>query len=146
MKLFKLALHRHQPLCFRTYTYTRCDRHLFVGSRVIFACDFPSPFLFFLLYLYRMCVSCLSYSVCVLHVKPLFLLVDIQQSQCPWRFFNPRRDTSSVVPSTNLRHRDTTLPRMQDSFNTAYQSKRKSKFMFENLGESAEEIIKNREK
>ena len=49
--------------------------------------------------------------VCVLHIKPFFLPVDIQHNQCPCRFSNPRRDTSSVV--TKLRHRDTTLPRVQ---------------------------------
>ena len=27
--------------------------------------------------------------VCVLHVKPFFLPVDIQHKQCPCRFFNP---------------------------------------------------------
>ena len=47
--------------------------------------------------------------VCVLHIKPFFLPIDIQHNQCPCRFFNPRRDTSSVV--TKLHHRDTTLPR-----------------------------------
>ena len=52
-----------------------------------------------------------SSSVCVLHIKPLFLSVHIQHSQCPCRVFNPRIDTSYVA--TNLRHRDTTLPRMQ---------------------------------
>ena len=46
--------------------------------------------------------------VCV-YIKPFFLPVDIQHSQCPWRFFNLRRDTSYVV--TKLRHRDTALPR-----------------------------------
>ena len=49
--------------------------------------------------------------VCVLHIKPFFLPVDIQHNQCPCRFSNPRRDTSSVV--TKLRHRDSTLPRVQ---------------------------------
>ena len=33
--------------------------------------------------------------VCVLHIKPFFLPVDIRHNQCPCRFFNPRRDTSS---------------------------------------------------
>ncbi|MEP2595777.1 MAG: hypothetical protein ABJI92_18985, partial [Kangiellaceae bacterium] len=28
--------------------------------------------------------------VCVLHLKPSFLPVDIQHNQCPCRFFNPR--------------------------------------------------------
>ena len=44
----------------------------------------------------RVCVG-------VLHIKPFFLSVDIQHNQCPRRFFNPRRGTSSVV--TKLRHR-----------------------------------------
>ena len=30
------------------------------------------------------------YHVCVLHIKPFFLPVDTQHSQCPCRFFNPR--------------------------------------------------------
>ena len=38
-------------------------------------------------------------------------------SRCPWRFFNPRRDTSYVV--TNLRHTDTTLPRTWYAVSTA---------------------------
>ena len=50
--------------------------------------------------------------VCVFFtLKPLFLPVDIQHNQCPCRFSNPRRDTSSAV--TKLRHRDNTLPRVQ---------------------------------
>ena len=50
------------------------------------------------------CLLCLPYMcVCVLHIKPLFLPVGIQNNQCPCRFFNSRRDTSSVV--TKLRHR-----------------------------------------
>ena len=49
--------------------------------------------------------------MCVLHIKPLFLPVDIQHNQCPCRFVNPRRDTSPAVV-TKVRHRDTTtLPR-----------------------------------
>ena len=28
--------------------------------------------------------------VCVLHMKPFFLPIDIQHNQCPCRFFNPR--------------------------------------------------------
>ena len=28
--------------------------------------------------------------VCVLHIQPLFLPVDIQHKQCPCRVFNPR--------------------------------------------------------
>ena len=28
--------------------------------------------------------------VCVLHIKPVFLPIDIQHNQCPCRFFNPR--------------------------------------------------------
>ena len=47
--------------------------------------------------------------VCVLHIKPFFLPVDIQHNQCPWRFFHLRSDTCSGV--TKLRHRDITLPR-----------------------------------
>ena len=50
--------------------------------------------------------------VCVLHIKPFFRPVDIQQNQCPCRFFNFRRDTSYVV--AKLRHsRYTTLTRVQ---------------------------------
>ena len=62
-----------------------------------------------------------SVCVCVLHIKPFFLHVDIQHNQCPCRFFNPinRRDTSSGV--TKLRHRDTTLPRMQEALQWAMQ-------------------------
>ena len=41
----------------------------------------------------------LSVCVCVFFIKPFFLPVDIQHNQCPCRFFNPRRDTSSVVAS-----------------------------------------------
>ena len=53
-----------------------------------------------------------SEGVCVVHIQPLFLPVDILHNQCPCRLINPRsRDTSYVV--TKLRHRDTTLPRMQ---------------------------------
>ena len=36
------------------------------------------------------CLLCLCFTaVCVLHIKPFFLPVDIQHNQCPWRFFNP---------------------------------------------------------
>ena len=48
--------------------------------------------------------------VCVLHIKPFLLPVDMQRNQYPCRFFNPRRDASYMV--AKLRHRDTTLPRM----------------------------------
>ena len=48
---------------------------------------------------------CVSVACVCFHVKPFFLPVDIQQNQCLCRFFNTRRDTSSVV--TNLRHRNT---------------------------------------
>ena len=47
-----------------------------------------------------------EYRVRVLHVEPFFLPADIQHTQCPCRFFNPR-ETSSVV--TKPRHRDTAL-------------------------------------
>ena len=47
--------------------------------------------------------SSTSVRVCVLHIEPFFLPVDIQHNQCPCRFFNPGRDASSVV--INLRHR-----------------------------------------
>ena len=57
------------------------------------------------------------FCVCVLHIKPFFLPVDFQHNQCPCRFFNPRRDASSVV--TKLRHRDTTLPRTRYAVSTA---------------------------
>ena len=40
----------------------------------------------------NMCVC-----VCVLHIKPFFVPVDIQHNQCSCRFSNPRTDTSSVV-------------------------------------------------
>ena len=33
--------------------------------------------------------SCMALHVCVLDIKPSFLPVDIQQNQCPGRFFNP---------------------------------------------------------
>ena len=59
--------------------------------------------------------------VCVLHIKPFFLPVDIQHNQCPCRFSNPRRDTSSVV--TKLRHRDSTSPRVQCALQWAMQSR-----------------------
>ena len=60
---------------------------------------------YFLSYWSLSCGHGLHCIVCVLHVKPFFLPVDIQYTQCPCRFFNPinRRDTSSVV--TKLRHR-----------------------------------------
>ena len=35
--------------------------------------------------------------VCVLHIKPFFLPIDIEHNQCPCRLFNPRRDISYVV-------------------------------------------------
>ena len=66
-----------------------------------------------------MCMMSLS-CVCVLHIKPLFLPVDIKHNQCPCRFFNPRRDTylpgTSYYVVTKLRHRDTTLPRMNTTY------------------------------
>ena len=42
--------------------------------------------------------------MCVLHIKPLFIPVDIKHNQRPCHFFNLRETTSSVV--TKLRHRD----------------------------------------
>ena len=51
--------------------------------------------------------------VCVLHFKPFFPPVDIQHNPCPCRFFNPREIQSYVV--TKLRHRDTTLVRIQEA-------------------------------
>ena len=36
---------------------------------------------------WRACALCVVSSVCVLHIKPFFLPVDIQQTPCPCRFF-----------------------------------------------------------
>ena len=44
--------------------------------------------------------------------KNLFLLFDIQHNQCPRRFFDFQRDTSSVVTKPRNR-KDTTLPRIR---------------------------------
>ena len=52
---------------------------------------------------------------------------NIQHNQCPCRSFNPinRRDTSSVVVVTKLRHRDTTLPRARYQVCSEHSSSQK---------------------
>ena len=60
-----------------------------------------------------MCATRAPYVLWVFFTQPLFLPVNIQHNQRPCRFFNPRRDKSYVV--TKLRHKDTTLPRMQEA-------------------------------
>ena len=65
--------------------------------------------------------------VCVLHMKPFFLPVDILHNQCPCQFFKPRRDTSYQVQYavTKLRHRDTTLLRTRYAVSTTVKKNKK---------------------
>ena len=69
---------------------------------VYFSPGFPQP-----KYLLHVCMPIVwptrTEGVCVLHIKPLLLPVDIQHNQCPCRFFNSKKNTSSVA--TILRHR-----------------------------------------
>ena len=83
--------------------------HVFIVSSV-----FSSSVLRLMAYVCSSFLEC----VCVLHIKPFFLPVDIQHNQCPCRFFNPTRDTSSVV--TKLRHRDTTRDDVKASRHLIY--------------------------
>ena len=115
-------LRKGTPVCLFVFVFVffrRCFLFFFSFCFSLFSLFlFSFVFFGFLSFVGCVCRACHiqydgMYVVCVLHIKPFFLPVGIQHNQCPCRFFNPinRRDTSSVV--TKLRHRDTTLPRMQ---------------------------------